>query len=312
MKKKDILKSLKARCNNDLKLPSQLGMEIVQERLIITLQGDATITNMQADGAAFEGWALVLKRWIPEIEKVSVKWTKPSTEKALELQHYQRFLYRVKRFASVFPWFVLNKGCSILLSDLEIDADHSFILNTPNAKRSRAYKTQKELYTYSESELEEFILSNADVSAKFMQSFNLTLVDNQLPVGVFKDTKSNATKVFTGGKSAIDIWGITTDGNCCIFELKNSKNRKVGALTEMLFYSFVIQDIIQGVFEFDALEYPGLQEITKAKKVTCYLLAPSTHPLIDSGVFSLLNNAKSKMDFANVKLTDDFNFKVQK
>ena len=309
MKKKDILKCLRTRCTKEVNLPTDLGLELVQDQLVITLQGNATITNMQADASSFEGWALVLKRWMPEVKKVTIKWGKPSSERTLEKQHYQRFLYRVKRFCNAYSWCEIDKkSTSLLLSSL-ISKDDKFILNTPTSERSRNYTTKKELYLYSEIELEEFILSDARVSEKFKQNFDLKYVDNQLPVGVFKDAVSNSTKIFTGGKSAIDIWGINTAGDCCIFELKNSKNRKVGALTEMLFYSFVVNDVTQGVFEFNTLEYKGLQDIAKAKKVKCFLLAPSVHPLIDKEVFELLNSSSSTIEYRNAQILKDFTFK---
>lgn len=308
MKKKDILKCLRSRCTQEVNLPADLGLDLIQDQLIITLHGTAVITNMQADSSAFEGWALVLKRWMPEIKKVTIKWGKPTSERTLEKQHYQRFLYRVKRFSMAFPWCVVDKKSTALLASLVIDKEHKFILNTPSAERSREFTTRKELYVYSEAELEEFILSDKTVSENFKKTFNLKIVDNQLPVGVFKDKKSNETKVFTGGKSAIDIWGINNDGDCCIFELKNSKNRKVGALTEMLFYSFVMNDLIQGTFEFESLDYTGLKELADAKNVKCFLLAPSTHPLIDKGVFELLNSSTSSTKYGNVKILNNFSF----
>jgi len=120
----------------------------------------------------------------------------------------------------------------------------------------------------------------------------------------------NATKIFTGGKSAIDIWGINNENEVCLFELKNSKNNKVGAISEMLFYSFIVQDIVRGAMKFDSTTYEGLQNIQAAKKVKCYLVAPSTHPLIDGEVFSLLNKSTSKIEFGNARINDNLTFSI--
>jgi hypothetical protein len=62
--------------------------------------------------------------------------------------------------------------------------------------------------------------------------------------------------------------------------------------------------------KFDSTTYEGLQKIQEAKNVNCYLLAPSTHPLIDRKVFSLLNKSTSKIEFGNVKINDDLTFSI--
>ena len=79
-------------------------------------------------------------------------------------------------------------------------------------------------------------------------------------------------------------------------------------LSEMLFYSFVIQDGINGKMEFHSLKHPGLKEITKAEKVKCFLLAPNTHPLIDATIFQLLNESDSKVEFGNARINPDLTF----
>ena len=312
MTKNEILKTLKGVCKQSIKLPSQLDLEIIQNHLTITIPIDGTLNNMQTDSAAFEGWAIIVKRWMENIDRVIIKWEEPtfSNISEKEMQHYQRFLFRAKRFSEAFSWVNIHKTNEDCFRQLKTDKGGEIILNTPSKERSRLFKVKKELNTYSESQLEEFILSDKETCERFKRKFDLNFVDNQLPVGVFDGKKSNATKIFTGGKSAIDIWGINNENEICLFELKNAKNSKVGALSEMLFYSFVVQDIVQGVMKFDSTTYEGLQKIQEAKKVNCYLLAPSTHPLIDGEVFTLLNKSTSKIKFGNVRINDTLTFSI--
>lgn len=312
MTKNEILKKLQGSCKQSIKLPSQLDIEINQNDLIITIPIDGTLENMQTDSAAFEGWVIIVKRWIESINRATIKWEEPifSNISRNEMQHYQRFLFRTKRFSEAFPWVKIHETNENCFRKLKTDNGGEIILNSPSKKRSRVFKVKKDLNTYSESQLEEFILSDKETCERFKRKFNLNFVDNQLPVGVFEGKKSNATKIFTGGKSAIDIWGISNENEVCLFELKNAKNNKVGALSEMLFYSFVVRDIVQGIMKFDSTTYEGLQKILEAKKVKCYLLAPSTHPLIDGKVFEELNISNFKIEFGYAKIDYKLTFSI--
>ena len=63
-----------------------------------------------------------------------------------------------------------------------------------------------------------------------------------MPVGVFEGHPSRAGAIFTGGKSAIDLIGLGRAGAIWLLELKTSRNIKVGALSELFFYSMVLHD----------------------------------------------------------------------
>jgi len=311
MNNKEILETLKKVVRKpSIKLPSQLDIEIIQNDLTITIPFEDTLKNMQTDSAAFESWAIIVKRWIENINRVIIKWDEHILDN--EKLHYQRFLFRAKRFSEVFSWVNIHKTNEDCFRKLKTDNGRKIIVNTSKEKRSSGggEKIEKELNEYKENELEELILSDIKTCEQFKRKFDLNFVDNQLPVGVFEGEISEATRIFPGRKSAIDIWGINNENEICLFELKTAKNKKVGALSEMLFYSFVVQDIVQGVMKFDSTTYEGLQKIQEAKNVNCYLLAPSTHPLIDRKVFSLLNKSTSKIEFGNVKINDDLTFSI--
>jgi hypothetical protein len=76
-----------------------------------TVIENATCKNMQTDNAAFEGWAVCLKAWLPDIIKsVELKWDKPHDIKNNDNKwcHYRRFLYRVLRFSEQYKWFTVS------------------------------------------------------------------------------------------------------------------------------------------------------------------------------------------------------------
>ncbi len=311
MTKQEILQTLKAKSGlKTVRLPRDLNLTIVDGCLNIEVPGASIYENMQKDGTAFEGWALVLYRWLDEVKHVKISWQLPKDASENQMQHYQRLLFRAKKFSDAYSWVDIdpaNKGC---FTQWIFDSEAKFIVNIPSKLRSRNFNERKELAQYTESQLEEFILSTPEVLKQFQSKLNLKHVDNQLPVGVFNGKKSNATKIFTGGKSAIDIWGINNDDEICLFELKTTKNNKVGALTEMLFYSFFIQNVSNKKFEFHQHNYLGLDDITNAKGINSYLLAPNSHPLLDSKVFSLMNMSNSGIHYGNVIFDDKFKFRI--
>jgi hypothetical protein len=106
----------------------------------------------------------------------------------------------------------------------------------------------------------------------------------QWPVGLFHDSVADGNYVFTGGKSAIDL--IAVDGDTLLlFELKNGKNAKAGALSETFFYACVMRDALLGNFRFE--ETPILErlalsrnDIKKCKRIRAVILAPRFHVLI--------------------------------
>jgi len=108
--------------NSRIKFPE--GIDFQENDHIITLaMRDGVVKNMQDDSAAFEGLALCLKACMDiELIKCCLKWKKPADPK--DKEHYQRFLYRVDRFNSIFGgsdgWFFIDDESEKLLVDLKI------------------------------------------------------------------------------------------------------------------------------------------------------------------------------------------------
>ena len=73
MNKEEILKKLQEK-NKNIRLPSEMDFTIQDNVLTIGMTEKGLISNMQTDAAAFEGWAICLKAWLPEfVDKVIIK-----------------------------------------------------------------------------------------------------------------------------------------------------------------------------------------------------------------------------------------------
>src|SRR5258708_3192780 len=103
----------------------------------------------------------------------------------------------------------------------------------------------------SKSDTEKSLLR----SDSFKMYFQLAKekVGRQLPVGLFRGHVAKENRIFTGGKSAIDLVGVGANGTLSIFEHKTGDNIPVGILSELFFYTSVIRDAIPAParFQFD-------------------------------------------------------------
>jgi hypothetical protein len=244
--------------------------------------------NMQDDASSFEGWALALKRWLPEISRVELAWDFDGEEGHT---HYQRFLYRVRSFKSMFDWFQLGSSCDEELRRLKTNgAGDRYLLNTP--KRDRATPPQSYCASLgdalsSEHKLECFIAENPEVLKALL---HMNTLHRQCPVGVFRNrVKSGADyEIFPRRHSAIDLWGVDLEARkLFLFELKKPGNAPMGALSEILFYSCVMEDVQKGRFTF---QEPN-DEICSTAAISAYILAPEWHPLIDKELIQMVNSA---------------------
>jgi hypothetical protein len=124
----------------------------------------------------------------------------------------------------------------------------------------------------------------------------------QWPVGLFDRKVAKEHGIFTGGKSAIDLVGIRND-TLVLFELKKAGNRKVGAVSELLFYASVMRDAIgaSAMFRFESKGKTencaiGPKDILQCSKICAVLLAPKFHPLIsEPRMFEVLNAAMKRL-----------------
>lgn len=126
----------------------------------------------------------------------------------------------------------------------------------------------------------------------------------QLPVGLFKGKKEAKNSLFTGGKSAIDLWAIDEE-QIAIFEIK-TRNKMVGIISELFFYSNYVNDVFvkdnritfyKGYnldTDIDIRGYNLLNQNNKNRLIAAYFLTDALHPLINKQVIDLLNESKEK------------------
>ena len=304
MNKPDILKTLKARSKNKrLLLPTQIDFTIDEKTLKIIVEGDAVCNNMQTDGAAFEGWAMCLMAWLSEIiSKVELDWSTPLDLEGNKKLHYRRFLYRVLRFTELYNWFSVSKNKQLEVNNFKknlVGLQNNSFSEKPRLKRGKENNLSETVVEYYFAhELSELV----------KKSFDLDFVDRQFPVGV----KQGKEQFFTGGMSAIDLWGTKGD-KVTIIELKyngtESTNIKVGIISELFIYSCIIRDILNGVISMPD-NSPNENEMqfyekSKEKKYThidARMLSDKYHPLLDNKlVIELMNHQDRRMD--DVRIT---------
>ena len=290
MNKDEILKELRTRAKiSRLALPKHLQLQEqngVVTLSLATVEGSAprgVTANMQQDASAFEGWAAGMKALVPEWS-FRLNWVEPENTAD---GHYQRFLYRVKKFSTYYSdWFSIALGCSTL--SLLIKDNATYQLNAPSEMgRGRTnYST-----CHAENFIENKIIKDGDSPLK--HAFKIARLERQLPVGVFCGTVEKKTAIFARGKSAVDIWGITSADALVIFELKALGNEKVGAISELFFYTMVLADEQAG--RLIRKNAPG-ELIRKTTSLKAVILASAVHPLITNKVFDLLNAPFKRKD----------------
>lgn len=269
----------------NLKLTSLIDFNIQGETAIIKLDSNAVCENMQENKAAFEAWALIIKRW-GKYKNVKLSWEKPECVDDL---NYQRFLFRAKNFENNFSWFTIENRCNDLINDLKIKELGKYTLNLPSKERGIGSPTQKEA-----------VLENRFVHGEWkkqlMHYVKANKLFNQLPVGVYEGKRP----IFTKQKSAIDIWGYNKTGELMIFELKAPGNTKIGIISELYFYVCVLKMVQYNKFMHNCTD-ENILNIRNTSKIKAYLLSPKLHTLIDKEILALLNTAHPDVNYEYIE-----------
>lgn len=269
--------------------------------------------NMQDNAAAFEAWCFIIKAYT-NIKNLEIKLDIDGVVNDRYVGeipsngHLGRFLYRILKFKEQYEWFLLSDVLEAMRKNFAdfLRSNDKFVNNEPSKE---AEDDDDVLGTEGYVE-KRFCDDNSDGKVILGFSGKNVVMNRQLPVGLFKGKKSDATAVFTGKKSAIDFWVL--DGNeFNIYELK-AKNKMVGILTEIFFYSNYMRDVYwhkslgkkQNVEvlntektdrSYDKLCY-GIENITKIKGC---ILADEFHPLITDAVINIMNDngIKSELQY---------------
>ncbi len=255
------------------------------KNLTLVLSEKGLKANMQDNESAFESWAFVLKFYLKDIiNTVTIDWDETSCINKNNL-HFNRFVYRLTRFVQSYDWAFSMKPIPQLPSTL--------VCNFPNGGAANAEEHKEG--------------SEGWIECKYVEKYRKEygIMDHQLPVGIFYDKVSRTTHYTTGQKSAIDIWAIK-DGEFYVFELKKPNNIVLGIISELMFYTNIINDIMSHriLFQKDAKmqkaineNYRGFGNLYNAyqsgsiQKISAVLLAESFHPLIKPELLDFINDS---------------------
>lgn len=122
-------------CLRQCQFPANSEIEIggTRERATITMKEKGLNENMQSDAAAFEGWALAL---LLHCGVQSVQITVDPRACAMG-PHFERFLYRLKRFSELFPGRVIARWPASPSKTFSkaLDSQIERFLNQPNPRK---------------------------------------------------------------------------------------------------------------------------------------------------------------------------------
>lgn len=261
------------------RLMSKMVFDLAGGCLTIKVSEEGLKSNMQENAAAFEGWALALKYHLAgEIDKVVIDWDKLAVFIPQERLHYNRFLYRLAKFTATYPWASSAKPIEALPSRL--------VCNYPDYEAALAPSQE-------EAKLECQVVEE--------KRNNVEAIGRQLPVGLFKGTVSESTRFTADG--ALDIWAAQKD-ELSIYELKTASNERIGIISELMFYTHVVNDLLRHEINYepsDALEkskkYRGfgkfyeLYKKQAVRKINAIFLSEQLHPLMTTGFIDFINQS---------------------
>ena len=285
---KKLIKELLTKVMPNADIPSSYGYiydkEIKNLTLLVKIKG--LKANMQDDEASFDSWAIALKYHLREyIETITIDWERDFSNGEDGILHYNRFVYRLAKFVQTYSWAHSAKPIPVIPTTLYC-----------NIGREKAASIDKHS-PESEGWLEcKYVMDH---------SMEYDVINHQFPVGIFHEKVSRTTHYTTGGKSAIDIWAIKND--CLsIFELKEPKNKPLGIISELMFYTNILDDILSHSITYEEsknVEYAVKHDIRGFKKfheayekgtinkIESIFLANNLHPLLSNGLIDFINDS---------------------
>ena len=295
-------------------LPDSKGLNIsgTKAHATLTVSESAVGTNMQNAPSAIEGWALALMAWVGT-ERVTLDWHQPDGS-GVNAPHFQRFLYRVKRFAELLGPDLVHVAQPDRLGALRTnDTDVRPTINVAAGSCTANMPSPAK----SEAELEKtFIRGDSPPRHRLMSRLKLISLDRQFPVGVFDGEPKAGSEIFTARKSAVDLIGLDANQALHLFELKVDRNISVGGVSELFFYAMIMHDLRDGRIAFPKKKPSRRLSLTKeqlrnARSIHAVLFANDFHPLITAPMLEPLNAGARRLgwpiNFGTLKLEQFLN-----
>ena len=293
-------------------VPNSINFIEQGDKLIIRMPKEAILDNMQENRSAFEAWALLGKSKGYSNVKLEIE-ENINYEKIEKRGHFNRFLYRVKCFNEIIKWFEISEKLNGYVKNFEEELEkNTLFYNVPNDVEVES-KGLNSKGKPTESAIECEFANNVDLTNKIL-GIKVKKYYQQMPVGLFKEKISNNTRLFTGGKSAIDFWGIS--GNTLnIIELKVGNNKKLGVISEIFFYTCIMRDFhIKDNFAKPS-NYKkvgrGFDKIKNIKKVNGIILTEEKHTRIDEVYNELRESLKNEKTISFEKDIKEYKYALK-
>lgn len=257
-----------------------------KKNLTIVVKAEGLMANMQDDEGAFDSWAIALKYYLKdEINTITIDWECDLCKNDKGYYHYNRFVYRLSKFIQTYSWTRSAKNIPAIPALLYCNVGI------------------KEAADISEHE----IGSEGWIECKYVNehSIGYDTMNHQFPVGLFDGKVSRNTHYTTGQKSAIDIWAIKE--NCLsVFELKKPGNKPLGIISELMFYTNVLDDILSHRIMYELNEstnksvkndirgfgmFYEAYSTGKIKSIEAVFLANNLHALISNELIDFINDS---------------------
>lgn len=285
----ELIKELIKKVMPNADIPSSYGYiydkEIKNLTLFVKIKG--LKANMQFDEAAFESWAIALKYYLKEyIETITIDWERDFSNGEDGFLHYNRFVYRLAKFVQTYSWARSAKPIPAIPTMLYCN------VGTKEAASADKHPQGDEGW----------------LECKYVEahSMDYDVINHQFPVGIFHEKVSRTTHYTTGRKSAIDIWAIKDD--CLsIFELKKPENKDLGIISELMFYTNILDDILSHRIMYeeesenvkDAVKdnirgfkkFHEVYEKGSINKIESIFLADNRHSLLSDELIDFINDS---------------------
>lgn len=288
--------------------------------------------NMQTDAACFEALALVIKAKAKADTQITIQYTPLDWKGTFDadigavtakdpankqLGHYMRFLYRLWRFTSIYPWAKVAEEAQkdVDLFCAAIGHNKDLLKNAVPSSNSE-YNPAKGL----EHEYEKWFVDKRNLGYLNMQFQTGISTDNpptiteaydQFPNGLFFGEVKRDHRIFPTG--FFDLWGTTSTNDICLFELKKSKgNAKLGIISELFFYATYLRDFICGNISHaqeNKSTYRGYDKMLQLAKSRPKIYASFLVASSDTGCHAILRDAAIREQV--LKLLNHNNFNIQ-
>ena len=295
----EIIALLSKRTNvRDLPSGYKYYLDKRRKNLTLTLSEKGLKANMQDNESAFESWAIALRYYLKDIiNTITIDWPEFSNENNV---HFNRFVYRLSKFVQTYDWVSLANPIPLIPSTL--------VCNIPHKEAASAEEHQEGSEGWIENKYFERYCKDYDV------------MNHQLPVGIFFDKVSRPTLYTPGNKSAVDLWAIK-DNELFIFELKKPGNNVLGIVSELMFYTNILHDIMSHRIQYQPnrqqekaikMNLRGVGDLYNSyktgniQKIHSVLLADTLHSLITPELLIFINESARlrfcKIDYSSQKV----------